>query len=64
MQRNMNGLLTVKNTVLVTINYQCNFHIIAGEVELKVLKFKGVLLETAIIAWYCRRESFVKEALQ
>ena len=44
-------------------HYKRNFQTTAGEVELKVPKFKGVPFETAIIERYRRRESSVEEAL-
>ena len=44
-------------------HYKRNFHTTAGELELKVPKFKGVPFETAIIERYRRRESSVEEAL-
>jgi len=35
----------------------------SGGVTLKIPKLKGISFETAIIEWYLRRESSVKEAL-
>ena len=44
-------------------HYKRNFQTIAGEVELKVSKFKGVPFETAIIERYHSGESSVEETL-
>ena len=44
-------------------HYKRNFQTIAGEVELKVPKLKGIPFETDIIERYRRRESSVEEAL-
>lgn len=44
-------------------HYKRNFQTTAGNVELKVLKLKGVPFEIAIIERYRRRESSVEEYL-